>query len=75
VPWTLHHQHPDHEMLKPASQCTYPKPVGKLTFDRFSSVVISNTNHEENQSAHLTLKDPSVPVNVNWQTYAGPESS
>ncbi|MDR8402349.1 electron transfer flavoprotein-ubiquinone oxidoreductase, partial [Paraburkholderia sp. USG1] len=77
VPWTLHHQHWDHEMLKPASQCrpiTYPKPDGKLTFDRLSSVFISNTNHEENQPAHLTLKDPSVPVNVNWQTYAGPES-
>ncbi|MGF6915840.1 4Fe-4S dicluster domain-containing protein [Paraburkholderia sp. 40] len=77
VPWTLHHQHSDHEMLKPVSQCTpisYPKPDGKLTFDRLSSVFISNTNHEENQPAHLTLKDPSVPVNVNWQTYAGPES-
>ncbi|MGF6301266.1 electron transfer flavoprotein-ubiquinone oxidoreductase [Paraburkholderia sp. WC7.3d] len=77
VPWTLHHQHWDHEMLKPASQCkpiTYPKPDGQLTFDRLSSVFISNTNHEENQPVHLTLKDPSVPVNVNWQTYAGPES-
>ncbi|ANB73351.1 electron transfer flavoprotein-ubiquinone oxidoreductase [Paraburkholderia phytofirmans] len=77
VPWTLHHHHSDHEMLKPASQCkpiVYPKPDGKLTFDRLSSVFISNTNHEENQPAHLTLKDPSVPVNVNWQTYAGPES-
>ncbi|MBB5406307.1 ferredoxin-like protein FixX [Paraburkholderia sp. HC6.4b] len=77
VPWTLHHRHWDHEMLKPASQCkpiVYPKPDGKLTFDRLSSVFISNTNHEENQPAHLTLKDPSVPVNVNRQTYAGPES-
>ncbi|MGF6637297.1 electron-transferring-flavoprotein dehydrogenase [Paraburkholderia sp. MM6662-R1] len=77
VPWTLHHRHWDHEMLKPASQCkpiVYPKPDGKLTFDRLSSVFISNTNHEENQPAHLTLKDPSVPVSVNWQTYAGPES-
>ncbi|PRX96458.1 electron transfer flavoprotein-ubiquinone oxidoreductase [Paraburkholderia sp. BL25I1N1] len=77
VPWTLHHQHSDHEMLKPASQCkpiVYPKPDGKLTFDRLSSVFISNTNHEENQPAHLTLKDPNVPVNINWQTYAGPES-
>ncbi|SAK53350.1 electron transfer flavoprotein-ubiquinone oxidoreductase [Caballeronia ptereochthonis] len=76
VPWTLHHQHWDHEMLKPASQCkpiVYPKPDGKLTFDRLSSVFISNTNHEENQPAHLTLKDPSVPVNVNLRTYAGPE--
>jgi electron-transferring-flavoprotein dehydrogenase len=76
VPWTLHHRHRDHEMLKPASQCTpiaYPKPDGKLTFDRLSSVFLSNTNHEENQPAHLTLKDPSVPVNVNLHTYAGPE--
>jgi electron-transferring-flavoprotein dehydrogenase len=76
VPWTLHHQHRDHEMLKPASQCTpiaYPKPDGKLTFDRLSSVFLSNTNHEENQPAHLTLKDPSVPVDVNLRTYAGPE--
>ncbi|MBR8344046.1 electron transfer flavoprotein-ubiquinone oxidoreductase [Burkholderia ambifaria] len=77
VPWTLHHKHADHEMLKPASQCTpieYPKPDGKLTFDRLSSVFISNTNHEENQPAHLTLKDANVPVNVNLHTYAGPEA-
>ncbi|SOE81378.1 Dehydrogenase (flavoprotein) [Caballeronia arationis] len=77
VPWTLHHQHSDNETLKPASQCkpiVYPKPDGKLTFDRLSSVFISNTNHEENQPAHLTLKDSSVPVNVNLRTYAGPES-
>ncbi|MFL9887501.1 electron transfer flavoprotein-ubiquinone oxidoreductase [Paraburkholderia agricolaris] len=77
VPWTLHHRHWDYEMLKPASQCKkieYPKPDGRLSFDRLSSVFISNTNHEENQPAHLTLKDPLIPVNVNWQTYAGPES-
>ncbi|WP_301233413.1 electron transfer flavoprotein-ubiquinone oxidoreductase [Pandoraea cepalis] len=77
VPWTLHHPHSDHETLKPASQCKpieYPKPDGKLTFDRLSSVFISNTNHEENQPAHLTLKDPAVALNVNWRTYAGPES-
>jgi electron-transferring-flavoprotein dehydrogenase len=77
VPWTLHHKHWDHETLKPAAQCKpieYPKPDGKLTFDRLSSVFISNTNHEENQPAHLTLKDASVPVNVNLRTYAGPES-
>ncbi|MFP6559618.1 electron transfer flavoprotein-ubiquinone oxidoreductase [Paraburkholderia sp. B3] len=76
VPWTLHHRHRDNEMLKPASQCQpieYPKPDGRLTFDRLSSVFISNTNHEENQPAHLTLKDASVPVNVNLRTYAGPE--
>jgi electron-transferring-flavoprotein dehydrogenase len=52
----------------------YPKPDGKLTFDRLSSVFISNTNHEENQPAHLRIKDASVPVNVNLHTYAGPES-
>ncbi|SIT41522.1 Electron transfer flavoprotein-ubiquinone oxidoreductase [Paraburkholderia piptadeniae] len=77
VPWTLRHQHWDHETLKHASQCKpieYPKPDGKLTFDRLSSVFISNTDHEENQPAHLTLKDPSVPVDVNLQTYAGPEA-
>jgi electron-transferring-flavoprotein dehydrogenase len=77
VPWTLHHQHADNETLKPASQCkpiVYPKPDGKLTFDRLTSVFISNTNHEENQPAHLTLKDSSVPVDVNLRTYAGPES-
>ena len=77
VPWTLHHQHADNETLKPASQCkpiVYPKPDGKLTFDRLTSVFISNTNHEENQPAHLTLKDASVPVDVNLRTYAGPES-
>ncbi len=77
VPWTLHHQHADHECLKPAAQfkpIVYPKPDGKLTFDRLSSVFISNTNHEENQPAHLTLKDASVPVNINLATFAGPEA-
>jgi electron-transferring-flavoprotein dehydrogenase len=61
----------------PAAQCTpihYPKPDNVLTFDRLSSVFVSNTNHEENQPAHLTLKDASVPVNVNLAMYAGPES-
>ena len=77
VPWTLHHHHADHECLRPASEFTpivYPKPDGKLTFDRLSSVFISNTNHAENQPAHLTLRDPSVPVNINLAKYAGPES-
>jgi electron-transferring-flavoprotein dehydrogenase len=76
-PWTLHHQHTDHEMLKPASECTpivYPKPDGKLTFDRLSSVFLSNTAHEEDQPCHLTLKDAAVPVNVNLARYAGPEA-
>jgi electron-transferring-flavoprotein dehydrogenase len=75
-PWTLKHTHTDHEALRPASEFTpidYPKPDGVLTFDRLSSVFISNTNHEENQPAHLTLKDAAVPVNLNWARYAGPE--
>nr|MBP6405179.1 electron transfer flavoprotein-ubiquinone oxidoreductase [Ramlibacter sp.] len=77
VPWTLHRDKPDHAALKPAAECkpiVYPKPDGKLTFDRLSSVFISNTNHNEHQPAHLTLKDASVPVNVNLAKYAGPES-
>jgi electron-transferring-flavoprotein dehydrogenase len=77
IPWTLHRDKPDHACLKPARECQpiqYPKPDGKLTFDRLSSVFISNTNHAENQPAHLTLKDATVPVNTNLITYAGPES-
>jgi electron-transferring-flavoprotein dehydrogenase len=76
-PWTLHRDKPDHVYLQPADQCPkidYPKPDGKLTFDRLSSVFVSNTNHEENQPAHLTLKDASVPVKINLAKYAGPES-
>jgi electron-transferring-flavoprotein dehydrogenase len=76
-PWTLHGSKPDHVNLEPAAQhaqINYPKPDGKLTFDRLSSVFISNTNHEENQPAHLTLKDASVPVNINLAKFAGPES-
>jgi len=77
APWTLHHTHADHECLKPAAQfapIVYPKPDGKLTFDRLSSVFISNTNHAEDQPIHLTLKNPSVPVDVNLAQYAGPEA-
>ncbi len=77
APWTLHHRHADHECLRPASDfrpIAYPKPDNVLTFDRLSSVFISNTNHNEHQPAHLTLKDAAVPVNVNLATYAGPES-
>lgn len=77
IPWTLHRNKPDHMYLKPAAECkpiVYPKPDGKLTFDRLSSVFISNTNHEEQQPAHLTLKDASVPVNINLSKFAGPES-
>ncbi|TDR32789.1 electron transfer flavoprotein-ubiquinone oxidoreductase [Hydromonas duriensis] len=76
-PWTIHRTKADYECLLPAAQCApiaYPKPDGVLTFDRLSSVFISNTNHEENQPAHLTLRDASIPVGVNLATYAGPES-
>jgi electron-transferring-flavoprotein dehydrogenase len=76
APWTLHNTHADHEMLRPAAEfepIVYPKPDGKLTFDRLSSVFIANTNHEENQPIHLTLKDASVPVSLNLARYAGPE--
>ena len=76
-PWTIHRKTPDHARLHAASQMPairYPRPDGKLTFDRLSSVFISNTNHEENQPAHLTLKDAGVPVAINLALYAGPES-
>ncbi|MFZ4652562.1 MAG: electron transfer flavoprotein-ubiquinone oxidoreductase, partial [Rubrivivax sp.] len=75
-PWTVHRHTPDHARMHAAAQVEpirYPKPDGVLTFDRLSSVFISNTNHEENQPAHLTLKDASVPVAVNLARYAGPE--
>ncbi|RJF98530.1 electron transfer flavoprotein-ubiquinone oxidoreductase [Noviherbaspirillum saxi] len=77
APWTLRHTHADHECLKPASECQpiqYPKPDGKLTFDRLSSVFISNTNHAEEQPSHLTLKNADVPVKLNLAQYAGPEA-
>ena len=76
-PWTLHRTVPDHKMLKPAAECqpiVYPKPDNVLTFDRLTSVFISNTNHEEHQPAHLTLKDKGVPTAINLPLYAGPES-
>ena len=77
IPWTLRRDKADYQYLKPAAECSpiqYPKPDGKLTFDRLSSVFISNTNHEEQQPAHLTLKDASVPVSINLAKYAGPEA-
>jgi electron-transferring-flavoprotein dehydrogenase len=77
APWNMHVHHTDHGSLKPAAQFTpivYPKPDGKISFDKLSSVFISNTNHEENQPIHLTLKDAKVPVGINLATYAGPES-
>ena len=75
APWTFKH-HPDHESLRPAAASTpidYPKPDGKISFDRLSSVFLSNTNHEENQPAHLTLKDAAVPVAYNLARYDSPE--
>jgi electron-transferring-flavoprotein dehydrogenase len=77
MPWTLHRKKPDHAYLKLASECApiaYPKPDGKLTFDRLSSVFVSDTNHEESQPAHLTLKNANVPVDVNLAKYAGAEA-
>ena len=76
APWTLPH-HADHATLKKAADATpitYPRPDGKLSFDRLSSVFLSNTNHEEDQPAHLVLRDPSKWEGVNWETYRSPES-
>lgn len=72
---TLRHRKPDHQSLKPLRKVepiVYPKPDGKLTFDRLSSVFVSNTNHEENQPNHLRLKDPSIPISQNLPTYGEP---
>src|SRR6185295_12732461 len=77
APWTLHHAYADHETLiqkTAAKPIPYPRPDGLLTFDRLASVFISNTNHNEDQPSHLTLKDPSIPVRVNLAQYAGPEA-
>ncbi|MCB9982577.1 MAG: electron transfer flavoprotein-ubiquinone oxidoreductase [Rhodospirillales bacterium] len=73
-PWTLKN-HADHAQLKKAKDCApidYPKPDGVLTFDRLTSVSFSNTNHGEDQPCHLRLRDPAVPVDVNYTEYAGP---
>jgi electron-transferring-flavoprotein dehydrogenase len=75
APWTLRH-HADHTQLAPKTACApidYPKPDGKLTFDRLSSVYISNTNHDDDQPCHLTLKDDQVPVSYNLAEYDAPE--
>jgi electron-transferring-flavoprotein dehydrogenase len=75
APWTFK-QHADHTTLLPASEAPkieYPKPDGEVSFDRLSSVYISNTNHEEDQPVHLTLKDPLVPISVNLEKYDAPE--
>jgi electron-transferring-flavoprotein dehydrogenase len=75
LPFTWHHRRPDHESLKKAGACRpieYPKPDGVISFDRLSSVYLSNTNHEEDQPSHLVLKDPSVPIAYNLPNYDEP---
>ena len=75
APWTFHHK-PDHASLKPAAampKIAYPKADGVITFDRLSSVFLSNTNHEENQPSHLRLRDPALPVTMNLAVYDAPE--
>jgi electron-transferring-flavoprotein dehydrogenase len=76
LPLTLKDPKEDHTRLKPAAQCPpidYPKPDGVISFDRLSSVYLSNTAHEEDQPVHLRLKDNAIPITVNWPTYAAPE--
>ncbi|MCC4310537.1 electron transfer flavoprotein-ubiquinone oxidoreductase [Alcanivorax marinus] len=75
LPFTMRDTTPDHDTLKPADQCkkiNYPKPDGKLTFNKLDSVFLSNTNHEEDQPCHLTLKDPSIPIEYNLPKYDEP---
>jgi electron-transferring-flavoprotein dehydrogenase len=75
APWTLSNT-ADHDTLRPAAgspKIEYPKPDGVLTFDRLSSVFLSNTNHEEDQPCHLQLKDPAVPLYINLALYDAPE--
>jgi electron-transferring-flavoprotein dehydrogenase len=77
APWTLHHPHADNETLIEADKApkiAYPRPDGVLTFDRLSSVFISNTNHEENQPPHLQLADPEKAISLNWDHYRSPEA-
>ncbi|HSW04105.1 electron transfer flavoprotein-ubiquinone oxidoreductase [Aquabacterium sp.] len=76
-PWTRHNRQADHASLRPADACqpiAYPKPDGRLSFDRLSSVDLTNVHHAEGQPVHLTLRDATVPVAVNLRSYAGPES-
>lgn len=75
TPWTLKH-HADHKQLQPAKtsvKILYPKPDGKLSFDKLSSVFVSHTNHNEHQPSHLVLKDETVPIRTNLRLYDGPE--
>jgi electron-transferring-flavoprotein dehydrogenase len=76
APWTFHHRHPDHVELAKAGEShriQYPRPDGKISFDRLSSVFISNTNHEEDQPPHLRLRDPQKAIAVNYRLYDSPE--
>jgi electron-transferring-flavoprotein dehydrogenase len=75
LPFTIGHGKPDHATLTPAAEATpivYPKPDGKISFDKLSSVFISNTNHEENQPIHLVLTDASIPIGLNLPRWAEP---
>ena len=77
VPWTLHHDEPDHASLRAADdapEIAYPKYDGVVTFDKMSSVYLSNTNHAEDQPVHLQLRDPTIPVDINLRLYRGPET-
>ena len=76
VPWTLRHKKADHETLRPASESrpiAYPKPDGVVSFDKMSSVYLSNTNHEEDQPVHLRLADPSIAIRTNLAIFDAPE--
>jgi len=75
APWTFHHR-PDHLQLEPKSKyklIAYPKPDGKVTFDKMSSVALANTKHEKNQPCHLRLRDESIPIHTNLALYDAPE--
>jgi electron-transferring-flavoprotein dehydrogenase len=77
VSWTLHHRHADHESLRPAAEMPrieYPRHDGTVTFDKLSSVYLSNTNHADDQPVHLLVRDPAIPVEVNLRIYDGPEA-
>jgi electron-transferring-flavoprotein dehydrogenase len=77
APWTFRHPHVDNETLVDADaapRIQYPRPDGVLTFDKLSSVFISNTNHEENQPPHLRLADPALAITLNWQQFRSPET-
>lgn len=77
APWTLRHQQADYASLRPAQDCQkidYPKPDGKLTFDRMSSVFLAGISHAENQPVHLRLHNPELAISVNYQKFASPET-